>query len=168
MLAIAALDAAVDRFLDYGRSLQVVQMTLRIVSEHVSRRENIFRIGEALELPHQGGKFSTPFALNVGRDVAPGAVFSLERAVILVDNQFDDVLHERAIVRDFLRIVEERRDEEVQVASRGVTEDDSGVAVLGEQRLQIKRAVGEPLGREAYVLQNERRAGGPRPADRGQ
>src|SRR5215468_11617175 len=76
VLAIATLDAAVDSFLDYGRSLQVLQMAIEIVSEHDSRRENIFRIGEALQLPHQGGKFSAPFALNVGRDVAPGAVFS--------------------------------------------------------------------------------------------
>jgi hypothetical protein len=85
-------------------------------------------------------------------------VFSLERAVILADDQFDDVLHERAIVRDFRRIVEKRRDQEMQVAGRGVPEDDSGVVVLGEQRLQIECAVGKPLWREAYVLQNERRA----------
>src|SRR5262245_66533164 len=36
-LAIAALDAAVDSFLDCGRSLQVLQMTFRVLSEYDSR-----------------------------------------------------------------------------------------------------------------------------------
>ena len=57
-----------------------------------------------------------------------------------------------------LRIVEERCDEEVQIAGRGVSEDDSSVAVLGKQRLQIERAVRESFLRKTYILQNKRRA----------
>ena len=56
----------------------------------------------------------------------------------------------------------------MQVARRSVAEDDARVVVLGKQRSQVERAVGEPLRREANVLEDERRSRWTRAADRRQ
>ena len=63
--------------------------------------------------------------------------------------------HERAVVRNLFRIVQEWRDQKVQVSGRGMAEYDALIAMLAEQGLKIERAVGEALRREAHVLQNE-------------
>ena len=121
------------------------------------------RIGEPLQLPHEAGELRPPLALDERRDVASGAVLGLERAVVLVDDERDDVVHERVEPRDVSGSLSDGVIRKCRLPADAWPKIDAGVAVPREQRLQIERAVGQPLGREADVLEDERRAGGRAP-----
>ena len=79
-----------------------------------------------------------------------------------------DVTQERVEPRDVGVVAQPGRDQEVQVARRRVAEDHGVVGVPGEQRLQRQGSLGQPLRREADVLEDERRPRRPCAADAGE
>ena len=77
----------------------------------------------------------------------------------MLDDHPAQLVHEAAIALDLGGDVEVLREHEVQVAVERVAEDDRvGVAVLGQQALQVERGLGEPLHREGDVLDDDRGA----------
>ena len=127
----------VDLLLDRRRRLQVAQVDARVVVEHDPGREHAVGVGEPLDPPHQLGRLRAPLALDERRHVDPGAVLGLERAVVLVDDQLDQLLHEGVVALEVLGLGEVRGEHEVQVPGRGVAGDPGEEAVLAEQRLQV-------------------------------
>ena len=99
-----------------GAVWRLSRWLLGILGQEDPRRENVLRIGQTLQLPHKRGEFCAPFALDKRRDVAPGAVLGLERTVVFPDHEIDDVGHELAVALNLFRIVQEWRDQEVQVS----------------------------------------------------
>ena len=164
-LAEAALDAGRRRLLDRGRRFQVAQVGAGVAVEDDARAEHAVGIGEPLHPPHQLGRLLAPLALDVGGHVDPGPVLGLERAVVLADDQLDQLRHERLVALEVLLLGEVRREHEVEVPGRGVAGDAGEEAVLAEQRLQVARPLGDPLRRHADVLDDQRRAGKTQPPD---
>ena len=115
-------------------------------------------IGEPLHPPHQLGRLRAPLALHVRRHVHAGPVLGLQRAVVLVDDQRDQALHEGLVALDVLGLGEVRGQHEVEVPGRGVAGDAGQEAVLDQQRLEVAGALGDPGGRDADVLEDQRRA----------
>jgi len=89
----------------------------------------------------------------------PRAVLGLQRAVVLVDDQLDEVLHEPLVALEVLGLGEVGRQLEVQVPGRRVACDADEELVLAQERLQVARApLADPLGAYADVLDDQRRA----------
>ena len=85
----------------------------------------------------------------------PVPVLGLERAVVLVQDQRDQLLHERLVALEVLGLGEVRGQHEVQVPGRGVARDPREEAVLAQQRLDVAGRLGDPLGRHADVLDDQ-------------
>ena len=106
-----------------------------------------------------------PLALDVRGHVHPGPVLGLQRAVVLAEDQLDQLRHERLVALEVLGLREVRGQHEVQVSRRGVPGDAGQEAVLAEHRLDLDRGLGDPRRGNADVLDDQRRAGGPQLAD---
>jgi hypothetical protein len=77
---------------------------LRVVVDDHSGIQQVVRVEERLDPAHQVGGLPAPFHLDKGRHVAAGAVFGLERTVVLVDDQFADLVHEAGVALHLRRI----------------------------------------------------------------
>ena len=130
--AISAFDAAVDFVLHRGRRVQMVEVGLGIVRQQDPRREDVVRIRQPLELPHEARELRPPLALDERGDVPPRAMFRLERSIVFVNHQSDDVFHEGIEALGIRLGVQRWRDQEVQVARGCMTEYGPFVAMLGE------------------------------------
>jgi hypothetical protein len=62
------------------------------------------RVGERLDPPHHVRGFVAPLVADERRHVDAGAVFGLQRAVVLVDDQRDEVGHERRVPVSVARV----------------------------------------------------------------
>ena len=137
-------------------------MCLRIVVEDDARIQQVARIEKPLDPTHQVDRLAPPFHLDEGRHVAPGAVFGLERSIVLLHNQLADVIHEPRVALDFSLRGEILRENEMEIAFERVAEDDRFVvSVRGEERLQIQGRCGKRLDRKGNVLDDDRGAGAP-------
>ena len=115
-------------------------MRLRIVVEDDARIEQIPGIKKLLDLAHQVGCLAAPFLLDKGRHIASRSVLCLQRAIVLVDHQVAHLVHEARIAFNFNRVIEVLREYKVQVALQRVAKNDAfGVAMFGQQRLQVQR-----------------------------
>ena len=85
-----------------------------------------------------------PLALDERRHVDAGAVLGLERAVVAVEDELDELRHERLVALDVLRLGEVGGEHEVEVPGRGVAGDAGQEAVLAEQRPDLLGALGDP------------------------
>ena len=164
-LAEATLDAGGRGLLDRRRRFQVAQMDAGVAVEEDVGREDAVGVGQPLHPPHQLGRPLPPLALYIRGHVDPGPVLGLERAVVLADDQLDQLAHECLVALQVLRFGEVRGQHEVEVAGRGVAGDAGEEAVLGEQRLQVFGPLGDPLRRHADVLDDQRRPRQPQLAD---
>ena len=127
------------------------------------------RVAELLQPLHDGVGLGAPLRLDERRHVPAGAVLGLQRAVVLLHDELDDVVDEARVLVDRGLVVEGLRDDEVEVPVLGVAEDDRlGVAVPGEEPRQVDGRVGEVLDREGDVLDEDRRAAPADRADRGE
>ena len=164
--AETAFDAAVDDVLGGRHRLEVFQVGVRVVVDDHTRVEQAFRVEQGLDAAHQVGGFLAPFHFDEGRHVAAGAVLGLERAVVLVDDQLAQVVHEAGVAVDLGFVAEILRDDEVQVALQRVAENDAFVvAVVAQQALQVERGIGQRLDGEGDVLDQHRGAGATHGAD---
>ena len=96
-LAEAALDAVRRDLLDLGLGLQMLEVDAGIPVEHDAGVEHAVRIRELLDPPHHRRRLLAPLAFHVRRHVQPGAVLGLQRAVVLADDQLDQLLHELVV-----------------------------------------------------------------------
>ena len=92
-------------------------------------------------------------------------MLGLQRPVVALDDQLDELAHERLVAVEVALLAEVRRQQEVQVAGRGVPGDALQEAVLAEQLLQVLGGLADPRRRHADVLDDHADAG---PADRRQ
>ena len=164
-LAETALDAGRCRLLDLRRRFEVAQVDVGVAVEDDAGVEHAVGVGELLDPPHQLRRRLPPLALYIRGHVDAGAVLGLERAVVLADDQLDQLRHEGLVAIEVLLLGEVRGQHEVQVAGRGVAGNAGQEAVLAEQRLQVAGALGDPLRRHADVLDDQRRAGQAQAAD---
>ena len=121
--------------LDRRRRLEVAQVGPGVVVDHDARPEDPVGVGEPLDPPHHLGRLGSPLALDERRHVHAGAVLGLQRAVVAIDDERDQPLHEGVVTLELLGLGEVRREHEVQVPRRRVAGDPRQEAVLGEQRL---------------------------------
>ena len=158
-LAEAALDAARRRPpRSRGVRLEVAQVHVGVAVEHDARAEHAVRVGQLLDPPHHLGGLGAPLALDERRHVAPGAVLGLQRAVVLVDDQVDEVVHERLVALAVGRLREVGREQEVQVAGRGVARRRRAGSRACRAAPGCPRAASAiALGRHADVLDDQRR-----------
>ncbi len=126
-------------------------------------------IEQRLDFPHQLVSLSPPFQLNEGGDVAAGAVFGFQRAVVLIHDHVAHIVHEVFVAFGFGRLGKVGGDDEMQIAFQGVAEDDgAGIAMLVEQALQVHQS-SPPVGaRDGDILDDHGGAGCPRRTHRGE
>jgi hypothetical protein len=86
-------------------SFQVGHVRGRVGIDDDAGVEQVVRIGERLEPLHHRVPFGAPLGLDKRRHVAAGAVLGLERAIVFVHHQLDDVVNEVAILRDFRSVL---------------------------------------------------------------
>ena len=122
-----------------------------------------------LDRAHQPVSVASPFHLDERRHVAAGAVLRLQRAVILLDHQFADIVHEGGIALHFRIDGEILGEDEMQVAVQGVPENDRlVVAVLIEKRLKVQRRRSRILDPESHVLDDHGGSGAAHGPDGGE
>ena len=121
-LAVAALHAAVDFFLDGFGDLQVGHVVgVRLGDQYAGVHEAL-RVNEALNLAHHVEEFLTELAAHKRRHDAAGTVLSLQRAVSS-KNQLNHFFGELAVAVQLLRVAELLVQHEVDVAVLRVTEN---------------------------------------------
>ena len=87
-----------------------------------------------------------PFHLDEGGHVAARAVLRLQRAVVFLDHQLADIVHEAGVALHLGIDGKVLGEDEMQVAVQGVPENDRlVVAVLIEKRLKVQRRGGQIL-----------------------
>ena len=152
-LAVAALHAAVDFFLDGFGDLQVGHVVgVRLGNQHAGVHEAL-RVNEALNLAHHVEEFLTELAAHERRHDAAGTVLSLQRAVV-TENQLNHFFGELAVAVQLLRVAELLVQHEVDVTVLRVTEDHGVlVAVCVEQLGQVATGVAQNLNRNNHVFQ---------------
>ena len=79
-------DSSID-----GRRFQVAQVGAGVAVEDDAGGEDAVGVGELLHPPHQLGRLLPPLALDVRGHVDPGPVLGLQRAVVLADDQLDQL-----------------------------------------------------------------------------
>ena len=151
--------------LDLGLGLQVLEVDPGIAIQDDAGVQDAVRVGELLDPPHHRRRLLAPLARDVRGHVHAGAVLGLQGAVVLADDQLDELLHELVVALEVLGLREVGRQLEVQVAGRRVSGDADQEAVLAEQRLQVARALGDALGTNADVLDDQRAAERAQPPD---
>ncbi len=109
----------------------------------------------ALDPPHHVRGRLAPLVADERCHVDAGAVLGLQRAVVLVDDQRDEVGHERRVPLPVAGVGEPGGQREVQVAVGGVPGGVRQEAVLGQQFLEVLGALGDAGRREAHVLDNQ-------------
>ena len=157
-LAEAAFDAVRGGVLDRRRGLERLQVDAVVAGQDHVRRQDAAGVGELLDPPHHVGGLVAPLVADERRHVDTGAVLGLERAVVLVDDQRDQIGHERRVPLPVGLLAEAGGQGEVQVAVGRVPGGVRQEAVLGQQVLQILGALGDAVRREAHVLDDQ---GGP-------
>ena len=96
-LAEAAFDAVHRHVLDRRRRLERLQVDAVVAGQDHVRRQHAARVGELLDPPHHVRGLLAPLVADERRHVDAGAVFGLERAVVLVDDQRDEIGHKRRV-----------------------------------------------------------------------
>ena len=137
-----------------GRNrLEVRNVGEGIAVEDHAGVEDALRVEERLDALHQPIGLPAPFVFHERRHIAARAVLGLERAVVTVHDQFDDVVHEFLVFLHFGRRGKVLVEHEMEVAGQGVAEDHGvGVAVGGEDFAQAHGRLGKFLDREADVF----------------
>ena len=159
-LAVAALHAAVDFFLDGFGDLQVGHVVgVRLGNQHAGVHEAL-RVDEALDLAHHVEEFVTELAAHERRHDTAGTVLSLQRAFV-TENQLNHFFGEVAVAVQLLRVAELLVQHEVDVAVLRVTENHGVlVAVCVEQLGQVATGVAQNLDGYDHVFEQCVRAGG--------
>ena len=164
-LTEAALDAAVDDVVGERHWLDVVNETLRVVVENHSGIEQPLGVKETLDVSHNLKRLVSPLVPHKRGHIAPRAVLGLERAVILVDHQFDNLLHQVAVARHLLWGVETLGDDEVVVALEGVAVDARVVvAVVDEHLREVFGGLWQVVDVEGDILDDDGGSQGSRAA----
>ena len=122
-LAEATLHARVDLVFDLGEGFEVAQVDGLVARELHVRCQDSLGIDHVLDLPEQLEGLRTPLVLQEGRHVHAGAMLSLHRALVLINDQLGQIIQERGIGLAFLLNIEARGEEEVQVAKGRVAHD---------------------------------------------
>ena len=138
-----------------GADLNVLQVDAVVAGQDHVRREDAVRVGELLDPPHHVRGLLAPLVADERRHVDAGAVLGLERAVVLVDDQRDQIGHERRVPVPVARVGEPGGQREVQVAVGRVPGGVRQEAVLGQQFLQVLGPLGDAVRREAHVLDDQ-------------
>ena len=159
-LAVAALHAAVDFFLDGFGDLQVGHVVgVRLGEQHAGVHEAL-RVNEALDLAHHVEEFLTELAAHKRSHDAAGTVLSLQRAFV-TENQLNHFFGELAVAVQLLRVAELLVQHEVDVAVLRVTENHGVlIAVCVEQLGQVATGVAQNLNGHNHVFKQGVRAGG--------
>ena len=152
-LAVAALHATVDFFLDGFGDLQVGHVVgVRLNQQNAGIHEAL-RVDEALNLAHHVEELVTELAAHKRSHDAAGTVLSLQRAFVTED-QLNHFFGEVAVAVELLRIAELLVQHEVDVAVLRVAEDHGVlVAVCVEQLGQVATGVAQNLDGHDHVFQ---------------
>jgi len=81
-------------------------------------------------------------------------VLSLQRTSVRIGDNRYHILHEPIKSVDLGAAIEQRSDEEMQVAGGRVTEYNSGVLMLSKETLKVQSSHSERLGREANIFED--------------
>ncbi len=84
-------------------------MDPRVAVENYARSEDPPGIRHVLQAAHQFGGFRAPLAFNERGHVQAGAVLRLQRSVVLLDDQLDELVHERVVTVEVGGLPEVRR-----------------------------------------------------------
>src|SRR5271166_6236408 len=118
------------------------------------------RIGQRFESPHDFVSVTSPLGFDERSHVASGAVLGLERAVVAVDDQLDDLVDETRVLVDSSLVVEALGDDEVQVAVLSMAKDDRVVVVVLAEKLgQVERTVGQAFDGKSDILDDDSGSG---------
>ena len=122
-------------------------MRARIGIDDHARIQQVVRIGQLLQPPHDFIAFASPLCFDKGSHVAARAMLGLQRAIVAIDNDFHHVVDEPRVLIDGSLVVETLCDYEVQVSVLGVAEDDGVVVVVLDGRAYSGRARHRPAVR---------------------
>ncbi|OPZ67582.1 MAG: hypothetical protein BWY83_02572 [bacterium ADurb.Bin478] len=135
-------------------------MSLGIVVQNHAGVEQVFRIQQLFDLPHDVIRFFAPFELDKRRHVAAGAVLPFERTVVFFYHQGRHLVHKPAVPFHLRRPVEILFKDEMQTSFQGVAEDDGVVvAMAGKQGLKIQHRFSQTGNRKSDILDDDRCSG---------
>src|SRR4029077_10585229 len=138
-LAESALDALrrTRDALDLRHRFQIFEMEFCVAGKDHVRSQNTLWVGELLDSPHDAGGLRTPFRLDEGRHVETGTVLGLKRAVVLADDEIDELFHESRVPLFALWIAKVGDQREVKISVGCVAGDSGDETVLAEQFLEV-------------------------------
>ena len=152
-LAVAALHATVDFFLNGFSDLQVGHVVGVRLNQQNARVHEALRVDEALDLAHHVEEFLTELAAHEWSHDTAGTMLSLQRAFV-TENQLNHFFGEVAVAVELLRVAELLVQHEVDITVLRVTEDHGVlVAVCVEQLGQVATGVAQNLDGHDHVFE---------------
>ena len=152
-LAVAALHATVDFFLNGFSDLQVGHVVGVRLNQQNARVHEALRVNEALDLAHHVEEFVTELAAHERSHNTAGTVLSLQRAFVTED-QLNHFFSEVAVAVQLLRVAELLVQHEVDVTVLRVTEDHGVLVAVGVEQLgQVATGVTQNLDGHDHVFE---------------
>ena len=150
-----------------GHRFQVFQVDFGVVVDDHARVKQVAGVECRLDLPHQPVRVLPPLHFHERRHVPAGTVLSLQGTMVLLHDHGTDLLHERLVLADLLRLAEILGQHEMEVPVQGMPENDGiAIAMAVHDTSQIKGRLGKVLFGEGDIFDNDRGPDAPDVADR--
>ena len=156
---MAAVGHALEVEVEHGQRLQTLDEAVGIVVEDDALVQKAFWIEDGFQFLHHLIGLVAPLVLHERSHVTASAVLGLQRAVVLLDDEFRHGAHHLCVTGHLVFVGEALVQDEVVVALEGVAVDTGVVvAVVGNEFLQLHRSLRQTLDGEGDVLDETRRA----------
>src|ERR1700733_4123601 len=140
---------------DRRSGLEILQVNQRIMAEQDIWSQDSVWIQEVFCAPHQVSELVAPFAADEGSHIDSCPMFSLQRTVIFIHYQLNQVTHETVVLlaaRVFAQLGDHH---EMQVSVSSMPRGRRFISVFGKESEQVTSSVRKLRGRKANVFDDE-------------
>src|SRR5580698_11390192 len=122
---------------DRWSGLEVLQVNEWIVAQHDIRSQYFVRIEEVFCTPHQVSELVAPFAPDKGSHVDSGSMLRLQRAVVFIHHQLNQVMNESVVLLTTGVFAQLCNHHEMQVSVSSMPRGRSFISVFGKESKQV-------------------------------
>src|SRR5580698_1031184 len=140
---------------DCWSGLEILQVNHRISAQQNIWSQDFVRIKKLFCAPHQVGEFVAPFPPNKGSHVDSCPMLRLQRAVILINYQRNQVAHETVVLLATRIFAELGNHHEMQVSVSSMPRSRRFISVFGEETEQVTSGIRKLCRRKTNVFDDE-------------
>src|SRR5271155_3186459 len=141
--------------LDRWSGLKILQVNQRIVAQQDIWSQDSVRIKEVFCAPHQVSQLVAPFAPDKGSHVDSCSMLRLQRAVIFIPHQLNQVTHETVVLLATRLFAQLCNHHEMQVSVGSMPRGRRFISVFGKETKQVTSSTRKLCRRKANIFDDE-------------